>query len=112
LSQASRQQKRNHKRKQEKKVRTNRNELKGALTKMEFIQYMLQYESKLSILTGFIQSKYQGEFEEYVSNLEKESKEAVEEAESVEAEDTVSIVEDAEIIEETPTEETKESNNE
>jgi len=105
LSQASRQQKRNHRRKQEKKVRANRNELKGALTKIEFIQYMLQYESKLSILTGFIQSKYQDEFEEYVNNLEKESKEAVEEAESVEAED-------AEIIEETKSEETKESNNE
>jgi len=104
LSTISRQQKRNHKRKQEKKVRTNRNELKGSLTKMEFIQYMLQYESKLSILTGFIQSKYQGEFEDYVNNLEKESKETVKQSESVE---------DAEIVEEEiPTKETKESNDE
>jgi len=64
---------------------------------------MLQYESKLSILTGFIQSKYPEEFADYVQNIEKQSKETVQEE--------TGAVQDAEIIEE-QIEENKEIDNE
>jgi len=67
---------------------------------------MLQYESKLSILTGFVQSKYPEEFAEYVKNIEKQSNDAVEQT---------SEVQDAEIVQpetETKIEEQQENNNE
>jgi len=103
---SSRQQKRNHKRREKKKVRRNQNDLKGSIRKLEFIQYMMHYESKLSIIQGFIQKKFGDEFTEYVENLSKEKEEIIEQTEEKEE-----IIEQTEETEKSVFEETEDQTN-
>ncbi len=118
----SRQKKRNEDRLKRKQVKKQRKELNEFVTKGDFIRYMTQMESNISILTQFINQRFPEEFKKYIEDIQKEydkiesGEGKVEDAEVVsksvfpkeEPKEAITV----ETNEETKIEESKESENE